>query len=143
MLEELTNKWAGGICIKNDSILLIYRINRERDFHQEYYVFPGGKVEGDESIEKTILKEFDEVSVKVSMGELFHTNEDGEDGEYYYICEHIIGEPALTKRSNETEAMEEGEQFYSPVWVPLSDLEALIVYPETVKNKVISELSEQ
>jgi hypothetical protein len=36
--------------------------------------------------------------------------------------------------------MEEGEQVYTPLWVDLSDIDELIVYPESVKNLILENI---
>ena len=143
MNDVLPKKWAGGICIKDESVLLIYRLNKEKDFNQEYFMFPGGEVEEDESLEDALVREFDEAGVKVKMGELFYSTEEDEDkaGDYYYLCDYMLGELSATKDKEEGERMKDGLQIYTPMWVPLSDLDNLIVYPEDLKNKVLFELS--
>ncbi len=145
MNDNLPVKWVGGICIKEGNILLIHRINKEKDFNQEFFVFPGGIVRDDESIEDALVREVDEASIKVKVGELFFTTEEDEndDADYYYQCEYLMGEPALSMKSDEADIMEDGNQMYTPMWVPLSELDDLIVYPETVKNKVLFELGDR
>ena len=58
---------AGGVCILDNKILLIHRINLERPVgEQEYYVIPGGGVEEGESLQDAAVREVDEeTSVKV------------------------------------------------------------------------------
>lgn len=145
MIEDSPKHWVGGICIRQGSILLIYRINKERNFHQEYFVFPGGAVEDDESIEDALEREMAEASLTVKIGDLFYesSGDNNDDKEFYYICEYITGEPQLSMKSREAETMKEGGQFYTPMWVPLRELEDLIVYPETIKNKILFELGDQ
>lgn len=142
MNEDIPKRWVGGICIKDESVLLIYRINKEKDFNQEYFVFPGGQVEGDESIEDTLMREFKESSITARIGELFYSTEEdiNDEADYYYLCDYVLGEPSVSQQSKERELMESGNQVYTPMWVPLRELDELIVYPETVKNKVIEEL---
>ncbi len=144
MNDDIPKKWVGGICVKNESVLLIYRINKEKEFNQEYFVFPGGQVEGDESIEDTLIREFKESSVTAGIGELFYSTEEdiNDEADYYYTCNYVMGEPSLSEASRNQTIMEDGNQIYTPMWVPLRELEELIVYPETVKNKVIEELSQ-
>lgn len=145
MNDDIPKKWVGGICIKNESVLLIHRINKEKDFNQEYFVFPGGQVEDDESIEDTLMREFKESSITVGIGELFYSTEEdiNEEADYYYLCDYVMGEPALSEESKESALMENGKQMYTPMWVPLRELDELIVYPETVKSRVLEELPQQ
>lgn len=145
MNEDIPKKWVGGICVKDGNVLLIYRINKEKDFNQEYFVFPGGTVAANESLEDTLVREFDEASIKVTLGDLFYSTEedDNDEADYYYLCNYILGEPLLTNKSDEVDIMETGNQVYTPMWVPISDLDDLIVYPESVKEKILEELSDR
>lgn len=142
MSDELeVKKWVGGICVKDDSILLIHRINKKSLFHKEFFVFPGKEVEADENLEEALREAFEDFSMTVKLKELFYSKEeDMEDQEFYYTCTHVLGEPQVAKDSDEATKMLEGEQVYTPMWIPLSDLDDLIVYPESVKVKIIESL---
>lgn len=129
MEDNFPKKWVGGICIQENKVLLIHRINKERLFHQEYFVFPGRTVAEDESIEKALIKEFEEISLTVTLGELLYTHNDDEE-EYYYFCSYILGELALP----EIQEGEDQKQFYTPMWIPINELDELIIYPESVKE---------
>jgi ADP-ribose pyrophosphatase YjhB (NUDIX family) len=140
-MEELEQRWVGGICIHDDKILLIHRINKERDFNQEYFVFPGNHVDDDKSLEKTILSEFENMSIMVDVQDLFYAKEDIlDESEYYYLCEYKGGE--LTILEIPTEDGEEQLQFYTPLWIPIAELDELVLYPESVKNLLQDELKE-
>lgn len=57
------NLRAAGIIIKNNQILLMHR--RKND--QEYWVIPGGHVEGGETPEQTVQREIkEELSLEVT-----------------------------------------------------------------------------
>ncbi len=133
--------WVGGICIKDDKVLLIHRINNEIDLNKEYFVFPGKNLQGDETLEIALEKSFKDFSITTKLGELLYSKEDDvDDQEYYYMCDYILGEPALTSGSNEAKEMEEGTQIYTPMWIALSEIDNLIVYPETVKMLLLEKL---
>lgn len=144
MNEDYTQKsWVGGICIRDGKVLLVHRINNEIDFNKEYFVFPGKEVEGDESLETALHNAFKDFSVTVKLGDLLYSKEDEvDDLEYYYLCDYVLGEPLVIKGSNEAEEMEGGEQLFAPIWVELSDIDDLIVYPETVKNAILERMEE-
>jgi len=142
MNDEATTKiWVGGICIKNSQVLLVHRINNDVDFNKEYFVFPGKVVEGDETIESALEEAFRDFSMSIKLEDLvYSTGSETSDQEYYYLCKHTLGEPAVSAESNEAKEMEEGRQIYIPMWVPLSELDDLIVYPESVKSHILEEL---
>lgn len=138
---EIKKTWVGGICIKEDKVLLVHRINNESDFHKEYFVFPGKEVAGDETIEIALEKAFADFSITVALKDLLYSkDEDGDEPEFYYTCDYVLGEPAVIAGSNEAIEMEEGRQVFIPMWVSLSELDDLVVYPETVKVKILNDL---
>ncbi len=133
--------WVGGVCINDGKVLLIHRINNELPVKKEYFVFPGKDVAQDETIESALEKAFTDFSLTVSLQGLIYSKEDEIDGsEYYYQCDYILGEPAVIANCNEAKEMETGEQVFIPIWVKLSELEPLIVYPESVKDKILEDL---
>lgn len=143
-MEEITKKKARGICIYNGKLLVIERLNLEKDFDQKYYVLPGGDVEDDESLEDAVLREFDEeTSIKVKLGELFlsFTDESDDIDKYYYLCTYVFGEPILSAKSEEAEKMKKGRQVYTPMWLPLSELKNINLYPEEVKEKILKKFT--
>src|SRR5690349_14768016 len=93
---------AGGICVHNNKILLIHRINLvKEEGKREYYVIPGGTVNSNEKIENAVIREMkEETDLDVKLGDLFYEMEDknprgGDRKHYYYICEYTKGEPRL------------------------------------------------
>ncbi len=137
---ENIKSWVGGVCIKGNQLLLIHRINNDVSINKEYFVFPGKEVAGDETIDIALKKAFEDFSMTIQLGELLYSKDDDiHEVEHYYLCEHILGEPAVAPESNEAKEMEDGSQVYIPMWVPLSELENLIVYPESVKMKILEE----
>lgn len=142
--EYIQKSWVGGICIRDGKVLLVHRINKEDGIKKEYFVFPGKEVQGDETLQSALIEAFKDFSLTVNLGELFYSKEDEvDDLEYYYLCDYVLGEPEVAANSNEAEEMEDGEQFYSPIWVSLSDIDDLIVYPESVKNEILDNLTDQ
>ena len=135
-MDEDTKRLAGGICIRNGAILLVHRINKERDFNQEYFIFPGGPVRGGTNIETTLLQEFRDLSIQVTLGSMMCAIEKNEDEEIecYYICNYISGELPL----NPTISAEDMQQFYTPMWVPLKEIDDLMLYPEVIKDMVVN-----
>lgn len=138
MNDTLPKRFVGGVCIKEGKVLLIHRINKERSLNQEYFMFPGRTVDDDESIEDALINEFKDFSVTVSLGDLLYSKEDEVDeSEYYYLCKHLLGDPLLNVASEEKEIMAEGEQFYTPMWVSLSELDDIMIYPESLKTHLV------
>jgi ADP-ribose pyrophosphatase YjhB (NUDIX family) len=142
MNEEISiiKRWVGGVCIKNDQVLLVHRINNDVDFNKEYFVFPGKEVEGDESIESALKSAFEDFSITVELEDLLYSKEDElDDQEFFYLCKHLLGEPHVQAESNEAHEMEESDQVYAPLWVNISDIDDLIIYPESVKALILED----
>ena len=56
---------AAGIVLKGDKVLLMHRVKNG----DEYYTFPGGSVEENETIESAVLREIlEETTLKVELG---------------------------------------------------------------------------
>ena len=132
---------AGGVCIYDNKILLMHRINLEKPVgEQEYYVIPGGGVEDGETVEQAVVRELDEeTSVMVSTGELIlkrYVTETDRD-EHYYVCTYVSGEPKLREDTNEFEEMKLGIHFYKPMWLALSEINNVTIYPLEVKNILV------
>lgn len=139
---------ASGLCIHDNKILLIHRINLEKwKGDQEYYVIPGGGVEDGESVEDATIREMkEETDVDVTLGELFYELEDfdpqGKKIKYYaYLCNYTGGEPKLREDSEEAKEMKEGIHFYKPVWVDLTEIKKIVLYPTPLKDKLIKTLN--
>lgn len=123
----------------------MHRINLEKpEGEQEYYVIPGGEVEEGESVTQAVVRELDEeTTIKVEVEKLLLkrntlANDGSERYEEYYICKYISGEPTLRENTNEFEEMKLGVHFYKPMWVNLSDIQNITLYPIEVKDEIIS-----
>ena len=82
-------KACRGIILKDDNIILIHRIKQNK----EYYVFPGGGVEKEESNEQCILREIkEELGINVKIVKYLYRLETIKDIEYYFLCEYLNGE---------------------------------------------------
>lgn len=105
---------ARGIVKKEDKFLLVH--NKKWDF----YTFPGGGIEENESKEDACYREvLEETGVKVKVLSLKTTVKeyfiDSKWTNFYYICEYIeMGEPNLTE--------EEIEVGMETVWLTLEEI---------------------
>jgi len=134
---------AGGVCVFDNKILLIHRINLTKENKEEYYVIPGGGIETNEDKKDTVKREIkEETNIEVEVGELFYEMKDknprgGDRVHYYYLCKYIKGEPKLREDSEEYFKMKEGKRFYNPMWVNISELNNLSLFPDQIKSKII------
>lgn len=106
-----------GIVIHNDQVLLIHRIKNG----DEYYSIPGGKVEDGETNEQAVAREiFEETTIRVVVKEQLGYFEDTNKCSYLYTCKYISGEPDLTNAPEKEEMAKNPNNFYEPMWVPIS-----------------------
>jgi len=119
------------IVIKDNKILLLRRIKNGK----EYYVFPGGGVEGGENLEEAIIRETqEELGLKIKVEKpFFKINNLGRD-EFYFLVKEFSGTPKLG--GPEKERMNENDQYY-PEWKEIRKISELSnLYPEEAKEKL-------
>jgi 8-oxo-dGTP diphosphatase len=126
---------AAGIVIKDNKILLMYR---KKD-NEEYWVFPGGGVENNETVEQAVLRELkEETTIDIKIEKLLYhhilkNNDLSHDSDqYFYLCSYISGEPKLGD-ANEIREQDENNKFI-PQWVPIDQIPNLILYPLEIRD---------
>ena len=124
---------VAAIIIKDDKILLIHRIKNG----QEYYVFPGGGVKEEESLEEALAREIkEELTLDIKLfKQIFNLTNQGQE-EYYFLVEDYDGTPQLN--GEEKERMNESNQ-YIPIWKNLNEAKNLSnLYPKEAREKLKS-----
>jgi len=130
------SKRAVGVMIKNNKILLMRRVKNG----QEYYVFPGGGVEQNESIKTAVIREIEEeLSISPKIEKLLFEIENQGRKEYYFLIKEFSDQPKLG--GEEKQRMNDNNQYY-PIWIELNKLSDLDnLYPEEAKSKIIKEIN--
>jgi 8-oxo-dGTP pyrophosphatase MutT (NUDIX family) len=122
-----------GIIVKDNKVLVMFRRKKGR----EYYVFPGGHMRNYEKPIDTAIREiYEETTIKVknlkpAYDQIIHTNPEQRD--YYFVGYWESGEPTL---SGEESRRCSEENFYKPMWVNISEVTKLELYPEAAKEWV-------
>src|SRR4051812_28938324 len=123
-------KRATAVIIKDGRILLMRRIKP----HADYYIFPGGGVDGDETPEQAMIREMkEELSLDVLKYEFLFslenvpvpemtTSHKGNRDEYVFKVTEYTGIPELG--GEEKERMTPENQYYLE-WINLEDLEKM------------------
>lgn len=110
----------------------------------EYYVFPGGGLEGEESMfEATEREFFEELGIKVkARKELYYKEISETVDEYVFLCEFISGtfgtgegpefsnNPAYKDRGN-----------YTPVLILPEDIKNIPLIPKEFKEQLIQDIN--
>jgi mutator protein MutT len=135
------NLRAAAIILKDEQILLFRRVKEEWG---EYWVFPGGGVESNETPEQAMIREIqEELSLQVTEYELlfevfndFTMNQQYPPRqEYYYLVTGFVGDVRLG--GEEADRISEADQYY-PTWVPLARLEEMEhLKPEVARLKLL------
>ncbi|PIR66335.1 MAG: hypothetical protein COU51_04445 [Parcubacteria group bacterium CG10_big_fil_rev_8_21_14_0_10_36_14] len=129
-----------AVIVVNGLILLIHRIKEGL----EYWVFPGGGVEeSDRSPEQALEREcLEEIGVVVRVDNVFadEIKEDVAERELFYRCEILSGEVG-TGKGPEFQPGSNYKGTYDFQWIPVAELGRYDAKPETIKNKVIEEVT--
>ena len=94
----------------------------------EYYVVPGGGVEGEEDLESALVRELDEeLNIKVNIKELAFKVETEERIEYFYNCEFVSGTFELKgeEKDRNTE-----ENYYEPKFILVDEISKFNIQDE-------------
>lgn len=129
---------AVAIIVNNGEVLLMHRINSGK----EYYVFPGGGVENEETVEQAVLREVqEETSLEVKIEKLlYHHILDDNTEQFFYLCHYVSGEPKLGD-GNEARDMEKSNvNFYNPIWYEIKGLSQLLLYPLEIRDWLIEDV---
>ncbi len=129
---------ATGVVIKDDKILLIYREKNGK----QYYTFPGGGVEGGETLEEALVRELiEETTVVIQMNKLlYHIVYDDNTEQFFYLCKYVSGEPKLHEDSPEVQELLKVNEIFEPKWIALKELKNLLLFPLEVRDFLIEDL---
>ncbi len=122
---------SAGIIIRGNKILLIHR-KKEGD---EYWVFPGGGVEDEETPEETVVREIkEELSLKASNPRLAFMYEINGTKHPMFLVDIENGEPVLGGPEAERNSEQDS---YAPKWVKIEKLRGLHnLYPESAVEEL-------
>jgi 8-oxo-dGTP diphosphatase len=124
-------KRAVAVIIRDGEVLLMHRIKDGRD----YFVFPGGGVEKDESVESAVVREMkEELNLDIKIDKLLFQIENQEREEFYFLVKEFSGDIQIS--GEEKERMNVNNQ-YHPTWFNLMEITELPnLYPEEAKHKI-------
>lgn len=134
-----------GIIPMNDGLALMHRkdVLKNPD-RQEYYVFPGGGREGNETYEEGAIREIKEefgIDVKIIKKMYEEYSEKFDQTTIYYLCEYIGGEFGTgdgPEFSNDPKYVDSGK--YIPEIVKIEDIEKIPLMPNEIKEKLINDI---
>lgn len=135
---------SAGIVLHNDSLLVMFRRKNGR----EYYTFPGGMIEEEESPEAAVVREIkEETTIDIAVERLCYELRRPDDPsyqaarEYFFLCTYERGEPALAEESIERKINDLEHNFFEPRWIPIADLKGNIpLFPTEIATQLFHDL---
>ena len=133
-----------GIIPMNGGYALMHRKDVKNRPLSEYYVFPGGGQEGDESCEEGTIREIkEEFGIDVEIVEKLYeeTSEEFNQTSIYYLCKYIGGEFGTgdgPEFNGDPKYADSGK--FIPEIVKSEDLENIPLMPPSIKEKFIKDV---
>ncbi|MGE1125894.1 NUDIX hydrolase [Bacillus wiedmannii] len=122
---------GGAIIVQEGKIALIKRIREG----ETYYVFPGGGIEEGETAEEATKREiYEELGVHIKVEHLIAKVE--YKGTEYYFNAHIIDGVFGSGKAEEFKLKDRGS--YIPLWLPMYELEKVIIKPYEVVGSIFN-----
>ena len=137
-----------GILPIGNGFAFMHRIGVKNHPIGDYYTFPGGGREGEESFEEGVRREIkEEFGIEVEVLELlYETSNDNNSRnihtkEYFYLCKYISGVFGTgdgPEFSNNPKYADRGK--YIPEIVEQRDIEGITLLPEDIRNRFVKDL---
>lgn len=117
-----------GLVVTEKGLSVMFRRKIKDGKVSEYYVVPGGGVEGEEDLESALVRELDEeLNIKVNIKDLAFKVETEERIEYFYNCEFVSGTFELKgeEKDRNTE-----ENYYEPKFILVDEISKFNIQDE-------------
>lgn len=143
--KEIRIRLAGVVPLE-DGFAFMHRIGVQNHPIGEYYTFPGGGREGEETFEGGAIREIkEEFGIDVEVEKLLYTLENGEQNkmEYFFLCKYIggkFGTGTGPEFSGDPKHAHRGK--YIPEIVKREDVEKIILLPYEIKEKFVKDIKE-
>lgn len=140
---------VAGLIEMENGYALMHRMNvkpkeNSTQPYGEYYVFPGGGIEGDESFEEGVKREvLEEFGIEVEViRKLYYRPITEEKDEYLYLCKYVsgtLGTGTGPEFSGDPKYADRG--LYIPTVVPKEEIKNIRLLPEEFKEKIIEDFN--
>lgn len=137
---------AGVIPMENGFALMHRKDVKKNPDIQEYYVFPGGGQEGNETFEEGTLREIKEefgIDVKIIKKLYEEYSEKFDQVTIYYLCEYVSGKFGTgtgPEFSNNPKYIDSGK--YIPEIINRDEIENIPLMPPDIKEKFVKDIKE-
>lgn len=135
-----------GIIPMGDGFAFMHRVGVKKHPIGNYYTFPGGGREGEETLEEGTIREIKEefgidVEVVEKLYEMEHSNK--ETKEYFFLCKYLGGEFGTGKGpefTGDPKYAHRGQ--YLPEIVGREDVENITLLPFEIRDKFIKDIKQ-
>ena len=135
-----------GIVPMGDGFAFMHRVGVQNHPIGNYYTFPGGGREGEETLEEGTIREIKEefgidVEVVEKLYEMEHANK--ETKEYFFLCKYLGGEFGTGKGpefTGDPKYVHRGQ--YLPEIVAREDVENITLLPFEIRDKFIKDIKQ-
>lgn len=127
---------AGALVLREEKILLV---RHHRSAHHDFWIGPGGGVEGGETLEATAEREtLEESGVTIKVRRLAYLDELWSDTDravkFWFLADYVAGEIDVTANPAE------GESIIEANWFARDQLPSGHLFPEPLRDRFWSDL---
>ena len=140
---------VAGLVEMENGYALMHRMNVKKKENSnapygEYYVFPGGGIEGDEALEEGVRREvLEEFGIEVEVKEKLYFRQIGEElDEYLFLCKYVSGKLGTgtgPEFSGDPKYADRG--LYIPTIVPKEEIKNIRLLPEEFKDQMLKDFN--
>ena len=135
-----------GIVPMGDGFAFMHRVGVQNHPIGDYYTFPGGGREGEETLEEGAIREIKEefgidVEVIKKLYEMEHPNK--KTKEYFFLCEYVggkFGTGTGPEFSGDPKYEHRGK--YLPEIISREDVEKITLLPFEIRDKFIEDIKQ-
>ena len=136
---------VAGIIPMEDGFALMHRVGViKRKDYQEYYTFPGGGLEENETLEQGVIREIKEefgIDVEV-VKKLYEMNsEKFNQKEYFFLCKYVGGKFGTgdgPEYNNDPKYIDSGK--FIPEIIKKENVKTLLLLPTEIRDKFVEDI---
>lgn len=133
-----------GIIPMDDGFAFMHRVGVQNHPIGDYYTFPGGGQEGNETLEQGTIREIEEeFGIRVEIIKKLYEMENGEQNqkEYFFLCKYISGEFGTgtgPEFSGNPKYADRGK--YIPEIIKREEVEKITLLPYVIRDKFVEDV---
>lgn len=143
--KESRIRLAGIIPMEN-GFAFMHRVEVQNHPIGDYYTFPGGGREGQETLEEGTIREIkEEFGIEVEVVRKLYEMENGEQNkkEYFFLCKYVAGEFGTgtgPEFSGDPKYAHRGK--YMPEIISREDVEKITLLPFEIRDKFVDDIKQ-